>query len=450
MLTPEDIARHDRRVPRYTSYPTAPHFTPAVGARQYGDWLSAVPAGDELSLYVHIPFCARLCWFCGCQTTVVNRYRPVASYVDLLIAEIDRVADRLGSRRRVVHVHWGGGTPTLLEPFDMRRLAGHLRARFDIAAEAEFAVEIDPRAMTRERAVALAEVGVTRASLGVQDFDPRVQRAINRVQPYGETERVVRWLRQSGIGGLNIDLLYGLPHQTAAGLEASVEKALTLRPDRVALFGYAHVPWMKKHQKLIDESALPGAVERVRQAAAAAGRLTALGYDAIGLDHFALPGDGLARAQRAGTLRRNFQGYTTDRAPVLLGFGASSIGSLPQGYVQNAADTPAWRRAIEEGGLAVVRGVAVSARDLLRRAAIERLMCDLEVDLGAVCRAHHATPDVFAGEVAALAPLVKCGIVVVEGDVVRVRPEARLLLRVVCAAFDRHPPRGAARYSAAV
>ncbi len=436
-MKPEEIAGFDRLVPRYTSYPTAPHFTPAVDAACYRRWLAEVPAESVLSLYLHIPFCDRLCWFCGCHTTVVNRYAPVAGYLETLMGEIDQVAEALGVRRPVAHLHWGGGTPALLRAGDIRRLGARLRERFEVAMGGEFAVEIDPRATTRETVAALADAGVTRASLGVQDFDPAVQRAVNRVQPFDLTARVVDWLRADGIGALNVDLIYGLPEQTTAGLVESVDLTLDLAPQRVALFGYAHVPWMKRHQRLIDETRLPDAVERARLALAAAARLVERGYVAIGLDHFALPDDTLAVAARNGALRRNFQGYTSDRADVLLGFGASAIGTLPQGYVQNVVATPEYRKVIDGGALAVVRGVAVDDDDRLRRAIIERLMCDLEVDLGAVCGAYGSAPAAFAGEVAALAPLEASGAVRVDGDVVRVMPEARLLLRLACAAFDR-------------
>jgi len=436
-MTPEDIARFDRAVPRYTSYPTAPHFTPAVDAACYERWLGALPEGATLSLYVHIPFCAHLCWFCGCQTTVINRYDPVTAYLETLEREIDLAAAALAGRHPVVHVHWGGGTPTLLTPEHVRRLGERLRARFAFAEDAEFAVEIDPRSMTAPTAKALADIGVNRASLGVQDFSPEVQKAIGREQTYEQTADVVGWLRAAGIEEFNIDLMYGLPAQTVERVIATVDKTLTLAPQRIALFGYAHVPWMKRHQRLIDESSLPGAVERVRQAQAAERRLAGHGYAVIGLDHFARPDDALAVAARARRLRRNFQGYTTDRAEVLIGLGASAIGTLPQGYVQNAAQTPDYRKRVDQGAFATVRGVAIDDDDRLRRDLIERLMCDLEVDLEAVCARHGRAPEYVADGIAALGPLREAGAVEVAGWRVRVRPAARLLLRLACAAFDR-------------
>ena len=449
-MTPDDLLRFDRRVPRYTSYPTAADFTAAIDAARYREWLGAVPRDEELSLYVHIPFCSSLCWFCGCHTTIVRRYHPIAAYLKLLGREIEMLAVALGGRRRVVHLHWGGGTPTMLRPAEIHRLAAHFRTRFRLTAGTEFAVEVDPRTVGPKTVAALAEAGVTRVSLGVQDFDAQVQRAINRIQSFELTKRVVDWLRAAGIDALNIDLLYGLPGRTAAGLVETVDKTLALNPGRIAVYGYAHVPWMKRHQKLIDERLLPDAVERVRQATAAAARLVERGYLAIGLDHFATPSDPIALAARAGRLRRNFQGYTTDPSTVLIGLGASAIGTLPQGYAQNAAEIPAYRAAIDGGGFATVRGVEVSDDDNLRRAIIERLMCDLEVDLDAVCRARGRVAADFAREIEALAPLRAGGAVHVAGNHVRVAADARLLVRVVCAAFDRHLPITGERHARAV
>ncbi len=365
-MNPELLARYDRPVPRYTSYPTAPHFHAGIGPDAYRSWLAELPEDTRLSLYLHVPFCQQLCWYCGCHTTVARRYQPVTEYLDLLLAELDLVGAALGGRGPVSHVHFGGGTPTMIAPDDLRTLGERLRARFDILSDAEFAVEIDPRRLTRETVDALAAIGVNRASLGVQDVNPEVQRAINRWQPFTVVERVVDRLRDAGISGINFDLMYGLPRQTVGGVLQSVEAALRLRPARVALFGYAHVPWMKRHQRLIDESALPGPPERAAQFEAASARLGDAGYVAIGLDHFALPDDSLALALRHGRLRRNFQGYTTDTAPALLGFGASAIGSMPQGYVQNAVPMPAYRDAIRAGRLATARGIALANEDRAR------------------------------------------------------------------------------------
>ena len=442
-MQPELLAKSARPVPRYPSSPTAPHFPSCIGPAACRDWLAEVPAGLPVSIYMHVPFCQELCWYCGCHTTVARRYRPIAEYLELLLDELELVADTLGGPRPVAHVHLGGGTPTMLAPDDLRRLGERLRECFAITADAEVAVEIDPRPLAPETVGALAAIGVTRASLGLQDVNPEVQRAINRWQPFEVTERAVDWLREAGIRGINLDLIYGLPHQTVARVLRSVEAALSLRPDRVALFGYAHVPWMKRHQRLIDEAALPGPTERAAQLEAAAARLGEAGYVAIGLDHFALPEDSLAHALREGRLRRNFQGYTTDGAPVLIGLGASAIGSLPHGYVQNAVSLPAYRDMIRAGSLATVRGVALSAEDRRRRAIIERLMCAFAVDL-------NGSAELFADELEALEPLAADGLVSIKDGVVRVEPQGRPLVRTVCALFDAYLARGVARHSRAV
>ncbi|MEI9988840.1 MAG: oxygen-independent coproporphyrinogen III oxidase [Rhizomicrobium sp.] len=436
MRNPEEIFA--ARVPRYTSYPTAPHFHAGVDAAVYRGWLEALDPAAPLSLYVHIPFCDTLCWFCGCHTRVVNTYSPLAGYLDLLLREIGLVADALGARRRVTHIHWGGGSPTMLRPADMRRLNAFLRERFDVAPDAEFAIEIDPRGFTPELSRALADIGVTRASIGVQDFDPAVQRAINRIQDFETTAKCVSLLRGDGIDKLSIDLIYGLPHQTAEGLWNTIDQVLTLDPDRLAIFGYAHVPGFKKHQELIPQSALPGLKERFAQAEAAREQLLAAGYVAVGLDHFAKPGDPMAVAKAEGTLARNFQGYTTDTAPALIGFGASSIGSLPQGYVQNLTDVPAWRAALLKVELPVARGVALTEEDRIRREVIERLMCDLEVDLAAVARRYGRAPAMFADALADLQSQARDGIVQVDGWYVRVPDAWRPAIRIVCAAFDTY------------
>ncbi|MFO0987249.1 MAG: radical SAM protein [Alphaproteobacteria bacterium] len=288
-MTPDLVRKYAKAVPRYTSYPTAPHFRAGFGAARAGQWLEALPAQSRLSLYFHVPFCRSLCWFCGCHTKVTSRAAPLARYLETLLAEVALVTARLGRGRPVAHIHFGGGSPSLLSPDEMKRLAEALHRSFAILPGAEFAIEIDPRNIDEGRARALAEIGVNRASLGVQDFDPAVQRAVNRVQPLELTARVAGLLRGNGIARLNLDLMYGLPLQTIGGFVETVERALALAPDRFALFGYAHVPWMKKHQSLIDAAALPDAWQRWCQARAAERRLAAAGYAAIGLDHFARP-----------------------------------------------------------------------------------------------------------------------------------------------------------------
>lgn len=438
------------RVPRYTSYPTAPHFHAGVGGAQCRKWLGDQPDGSAVSLYVHIPFCDTLCWFCGCHTKVVNGYSPVQSYLDVLSREIDLVADALPAGHLVTHIHWGGGSPTMLKPHDIARLAKHLRRRFTVAPDVEFAIEIDPRGFTQEVADALALAGVTRASIGVQDCDPAVQRAVNRIQPEETTVRAVEFLRARGINRLNIDLIYGLPYQTLAGLARNVDFAASLDPDRLAVFGYAHVPHFKKHQKLLPEHALPDERGRLKQAILVNAALTARGYMPIGLDHFAKSADALAVAQRQHRLARNFQGYTTDDAQTLIGLGASSIGSLPQGYVQNHTDVRAYRAAIDDGLLPIARGFALTDGDRMRRAIIERLMCDMEVDLGAMTVRYGCGMDDIAGPLLSLTPLLEDDIARLEGTRLSMNPQWRIFVRLVCAAFDAYLGNATAIHAKAV
>ncbi|HUT48523.1 MAG TPA: oxygen-independent coproporphyrinogen III oxidase [Alphaproteobacteria bacterium] len=449
-MTPELLDRYGGPVPRYTSYPTAPHFSAAVGPEIYRKWLSGAGGDEPLSLYVHVPFCRALCWFCGCHTRAVNRYSAVEAYAGALAAEVALVAKAIGHPAPVAHLHFGGGTPTILTPADFAHLVDEFRERFHILPEAEISVEIDPRGMSRPDLRGLAEAGVTRVSLGVQDLDPAVQQAVNRIQPRALTEQVIDWCRAFGIASINIDLMYGLPHQTADGVAATAQAIAEMAPDRIAVFGYAHVPWMKPNQTLIDETALGGAWARWRQAEAAAGVLAAAGYRPIGLDHFARDDDALARMEEKGRLRRNFQGYTDDQARLLIGFGASSIGDLGHGYAQNDPDVREYMKTVAAGRLATVKGVALDAEDRLRRAVIERLMCDFEVDLGGLARSYGMSPDCFAADKASLHTMVSDGLVEVAGEHVSVVEAGRPLVRVVAAAFDAYLGRAAARHSSAV
>jgi oxygen-independent coproporphyrinogen-3 oxidase len=380
----------------------------------------------------------------------VRRYEPVARYLDMLLDEIDLVADTLGERFRARHLHWGGGSPTLIEETDWQRLIERIHARFDVGPDAEVAVEMDPRDTTKKYVNALASAGVNRASIGVQDFHPEVQKAINRIQPFDTTKRVVDWLRHQGISGINMDLMYGLPYQTTERVVETVEKAVRLEPDRVALFGYAHVPWMKTHQKLIKDETLPDFSERWQQSEAAANRLVELGYVRIGFDHFARPDDDLAVAHAEGRMHRNFQGYTTDTAPALLGFGASAIGSLPQGYVQNTQPLRTYREAVTFADFATERGVALSDDDRLRRDIIERLMCDMTVDLNALCKTHDMARETLNDGMKRMEPLTEDGIVEVNDGRVTLTAQGRPFVRLVAAAFDAYLNKGEKRHSKAV
>ena len=437
MISSETFARYAAmHVPRYTSYPTAPHFSPAIGQAAYRAWLRQVPAQESISIYLHVPFCKEMCWYCGCHTTVAHRPAPIVRYVNALSREIELIAAELPPRLRVAHIHWGGGSPTLLPPKAIAELSHQLRQVFDVGPEAEIAVEIDPRSLSEEAAGALGRSEITRASIGVQCFDPEVQAAINRKQSFAETQDAVDLLRRNGVAAINVDLVYGLPLQTVSSCIHTVKRALCLRPDRFAVFGYAHVPEFKPHQRKISGESLPGAVERREQFHAIASMLVGMGYARIGLDHFALPDDPLAKAAEAGKLRRNFQGYTTDLCSTLLGFGASAIGKLPQGYVQNAVRIPDYEQRIGQGRLAVTRGYRLSDDDRRRAAIIEQLMC--------TCRADISGVDAPLGEFEA------DGLIRRSGDLIQVVDQARPLVRTIAAAFDAYLPNSATKHTVAV
>ena len=453
-MTPADlVARYDGRAPRYTSYPTAPHFSPAVGPDVYAGWLAALPQQEQVSLYLHVPFCERLCFYCACNTGVVRRISSHRAYVRRLLAEIERVASAMPHRARVRHIHWGGGTPTTLPADALVAIMARLRALFDVADDAEIAIEIDPTSLAADRRAALAEIGVTRMSLGVQDLEPAVQEAIGRRQSYEETAACAAAARELGVQSVNLDLIYGLPLQTLESVTRTARRTLDLAADRVAVFGYAHVPWMKKHQAVIPEGSLPGAEERFIQQQGIHRVLTEEGgYVAIGLDHYAKPGDAMARAAAHGRLRRGFQGYTTDDAPALIGLGASAISQLPQGYAQNAPTAASYAARIDAGGLASVRGIALEREDRLRRAVIEQLMCAARVDLVAMAEAHGADPSALLAEAGGLAPFATDGLAHFDGRRVIVTAKGRPFLRSVAALFDAYlgPSDAAPRHARAI
>jgi len=440
----EALALAERNVPRYTSYPTAPHFSAAIGPETYAEWLSQLPRSATLSLYIHVPFCTELCFYCGCNTRAVRRREPVETYAGWLLDEIVLLGGLRG--RKLTHLHWGGGTPSILEPQWLETITARLASLFDLSALKEHAIELDPRRLDKPLVRTLASIGVTRASLGVQDVSPQVQRAIGRVQPFDMVERAADELRAVDIGILNIDLMYGLPEQTTREVARSAELAASLGPQRLALFGYAHVPWFKTHQRLIEEQALPGAGERLAQAQVAAETLCGLGYEAVGLDHFALPGDELALAARERRLRRNFQGYTADDADALIGLGASAIGKLPQGFVQNAPDPAGYARAVAAGTFATVKGVALTDEDRLRASIIERLMCDLALDLDTV----DGGPERFPAELAALDKLAADGLLRIDANRIAVTEAGRPFVRIAAAVFDAYLAANQKRHSAAV
>ncbi len=374
----------DAKVPRYTSYPPANHFSANVAAADQESWIQAVPDGSQISLYLHIPFCKRLCWFCACRTQGTKTMRPVDAYVDVLMTEIDKIRALLPADLSLSRLHLGGGTPTILLPDVMARLLDRVFDRFATGEGFEFSVEIDPTEASTALLNTLLSYGMNRASIGVQDFDPRVQTAIGRMQSFKQTHDTVAHLRDANLPSLNMDLLYGLPHQTEASLAASLEQVMALQPDRLALYGYAHVPWMSKRQVMIDSGALPSAEMRFDLAEKARVLLGLDGFVPIGIDHFARPQDSLATARAEGRLRRNFQGYTDDTAEVLIGLGASAISKFPQGYVQNHPSTAQYSSAIVSGGLAGAKGHKLTLTDRWVARAIESLMCRFEINTDAL------------------------------------------------------------------
>ncbi|OKL42652.1 oxygen-independent coproporphyrinogen III oxidase [Pseudovibrio exalbescens] len=437
-------------VPRYTSYPTAPHFSEEVTAEDYGAWLKAIPSGQPLSLYLHVPFCQEMCHYCGCNTKATKKIAPVVAFAETLQREIALVVDHLGCNRPVQHIHWGGGTPSLLPRDAFLSILNQLQEAFHFTDDLEHAIELDPRTVTPYLAQTLTMGGINRASLGVQDFDHAVQQAIGRVQSFECVEMACHALRDVGITEINFDLMYGLPHQTPETLSQTVALTRKLAPGRIALFGYAHVPWFKKHQQLIEETALPDASARIALSDVARSALIDAGYTAIGLDHFALPDDSMAIALHEGTLRRNFQGYTTDKANTLIGFGPSSIGFLPMGYVQNTHETREWTRQVEQDHLPIKKGIAVSADDLCRAHIIERLMTAYNVDI-AEASAHYGVPlSSFVDCFERLNPLAEDGLVTISGDRVKVTDVGERYVRVIAAAFDAYLHVSTARHSVAV
>lgn len=443
-----ELGLFDARAPRYTSYPPANHFSSDVTPDVTAEWIKAVPAGARVSLYLHIPYCRRLCWFCACRTQGTATDRPLVPYLALLKKELARVDTLLRPDVELSQIHLGGGTPTLLPPHMITELGQAIADFRPWAKDAQFSVEIDPTEVDQDRIDALQAIGMTRASIGVQDFDADIQKTIGRIQSYELTKTVADMIRDRGIRSLNADILYGLPHQTNARIADSVQKLLTLSPDRVALYGYAHVPWMSRRQQMIPSEAIPTPQERLRLFETASQLFEWDGYQAIGIDHFARPEDGMAVAQRAGQLRRNFQGYTDDQAPVLVGLGASSISRFPQGYAQNASATSDYTKAVQAGAFATHRGHAFNGDDLLRARIIEALMCDFEVRTDELIRDFGATP---AQIEALFAPAVTAfGGMLMQGPKgLTIRPEGRPLTRMIARAFDAYD-QTKAQHSAAI
>ncbi len=433
--------------PRYTSYPSAHHFSAQTNAKAHAEWLKNIGSDSTVSVYVHIPFCRELCWFCGCHTKMTRRYEPIAKYVRTLLREIELIGRAAGGKGRLVNLHFGGGSPGLLEPNDWLSILYALASVFEFTLPGELAIELDPRTTTAEKIEAYARIGCNRASIGIQDFNAEVQQAINRIQPYAMVSAVTQQLRDAGINKINCDLVYGLPHQTPDRFRQTLEKALTLDPARISLFSYAHMPQLKKHQRLIDESWLPSLSDKLRLFIDASQMLEANGYVAVGMDHFAKPDDPMAIAMRDGSLRRNFQGYVVDSTDVLIGFGSSAISQFPEGYVQNSASTPDYSSKVSAGFLPTIRGWSHGGDDMARKRIIDALMCFMSVDLAEVVEQYGLPDHYFDDSVQELLDLEKSGILSIRGGRITLTTPYRMAARVAASAFDRYRGDAAGRYS---
>lgn len=438
----EVLAKLVAHGPRYTSYPTAPEWREDVKAPEAEGWLAqamAQRAEVPWSLYLHVPFCWKLCYFCGCTMLVTEKQALVERYLTALEREVELLAALGVGKRPVAAMHWGGGTPTYLTPAQISRVMKAFRSVFTFLPEAELGLELHPGVTTREHLEVLAAEGFTRVSMGVQDFDPVVQKAVNRIQPYEVTKQVIDWARELGFVSVNVDLMYGLPYQSVASFEPTLEKVRTLRPERLALFHYAHVPWLRKHQTMLPESEMPDGDVKLDMFEAAVAGFMADGYEFIGMDHFALPEDGLAVARRDGTMRRNFMGYTTGADTDLLALGPSSISDHHGWYLQNRREVVPYCEALEMGYLPFVRGMALSKEDLLRRDVINALFCQLRVDKAAIEAQHQvAFDEVFAAELEALRPLAEEGLVRLSPEALELTTIGQVLVRNVAMVFDAY------------
>ncbi|HLB17362.1 MAG TPA: oxygen-independent coproporphyrinogen III oxidase [Burkholderiales bacterium] len=442
VIDPVLIRKYDVSGPRYTSYPTADRFVEAFGAAEWAQWIAKRNIGgikQPLSLYVHVPFCDTVCYYCACNKVVTRDHGRSAKYIKYLAKEVVRVGELLGDERRICQVHWGGGTPTFLSREEMAALADALGARFELQPECECSIEVDPRQAEPGRMAFLAALGFNRVSVGVQDFDPDVQKAVRRIQSEATTRRVIDEARASGFRSVNLDLIYGLPRQTLDSFNVTLDKALALDPDRIALYSYAHLPAVFKPQRRIQAADLPSAEAKLQILTLAIGRLTRAGYLYIGMDHFAKPDDELAVAQRQGRLQRNFQGYSTQPGSDLLGFGVSAIGRVGPIYYQNLKGLDEYYRALDDGRVPVWRGVELTPDDLLRRAIIQALTCHFRVSIESMEISYLVDFGRYFGvELEMLKPFADDGLVELGPDWIAVTPKGRLLVRAVCMVFDRY------------
>jgi oxygen-independent coproporphyrinogen-3 oxidase len=436
------IRRMDRNGPRYTSYPTADRFVDAFGPETYLSWVERRNIGGirrSLSLYVHLPFCSTICFYCACNKVVTRDRSKGRKYLNALFREIELQAPLFGGDRRVEQMHWGGGTPTFYDMTQLASLRGHLQRHFNMASEGDYSIEIDPRSVGAADMHSLRHMGFNRVSLGVQDFDPDVQRAVNRIQSETQTLEIMSAARAAGFSSINVDLIYGLPKQNILSFNRTLGRVIASGPDRIAIYNYAHLPARFKPQRRIADADLPSPDIKLKLLGLAAQRLTDAGYVYIGMDHFSKPADTLALAQRNGHLHRNFQGYSTHADCDLLGLGVSAIGAIGPTYSQNHRELENYYDAIERGLLPVARGIELSADDLLRRAVIQALACQFRLSKKSVEIAYLVEFDrYFSAELADLRGLADDGLVQLESEWITVTARGRMLIRNICMVFDKY------------
>jgi oxygen-independent coproporphyrinogen-3 oxidase len=427
----------DYSVPRYTSYPTAPNFCDKISNNTYSSWLKKINKDKEISLYIHVPFCNSLCYFCGCHTSVANTYAPIESYVNSLLREIAILGEELRNKFNVSHIHFGGGTPSILRGAELWMIMLSIKKNFNILENCEIAMEIDPRFYRKNLTTILNKYGFNRISMGVQDFSKDVQTLTNRIQSFNTTKKIVNHFRENKISNINIDLMYGLPKQTVQTFSDTLKKIVTLKPDRISVFGYGHVPWKKKHQKLIRDELLNNE-SRLKFYQLASHYFLSNGYEAFGIDHYAKKSSSIVQKVKERKLQRNFQGYSEDSAEILIGIGASSISCLPNGYVQNIAQTDGYISALKENKLPILRGHEFRVKDRIYGTIIKELMCYLSVDLNQVAEKFEKNINLFLPNVEKLQSFIDAGCVNFQNHTLSIKPEARPLVRNICSAFDQY------------
>ena len=438
-IDPEIILKYDRQIPRYTSYPTAPHFKKESDDKLYQKWLKEIPENSKISLYFHIPFCAKLCWYCGCNTQIINHYSPVERYLTYLKKEISIISNIISDKNlKICHIHFGGGSPTIIDPKNFEDLFSYIRKNFNILPDAEIAIEVDPRNINEEKVQIYQKVGINRVSFGVQDFDLNVQKLINRVQPFDLVAEICNLFRKYDIKNINLDFIYGLPGQTLETITKNIKLIKELDPDRIAFFGYAHVPWVKKYMRFIKDEDLPNAKDRIELYNIIANNLQDIGYQAIGLDHFAKKDSDIIEQLKKRKLKRNFQGYSTDKANILIGMGISSISYLPSGYSQNNTKNIPYPKAIEQNRLPIAKNIKITKEDKIRKLIIDEIMCYLDIDLNKFIKEFDLNDNYFDQELKELESLENENLIKIIDKKIIINPKTPQIARVTASFFDQY------------